>query len=1387
MCVRIAFALLLVAGLSFAPAFANTITVNDASSGSVAGKCTIQDAVTAANTNAAVQGCVAGSAGADTIVFAPGIVTITLNAAMTSANPSCTFALAVSEDLSIDGGAVAGSGVPKVTIARSSAAGTAKFGIIGASNSNCGQTSAKLRLTLAGLTLSNGNNAGNFDVDGGGIAADIITITDSVVSGNVAGYGGGIYAFSSLTMASSSVSGNSVTGFGSGGGIAGVTLTISGSTINGNSASQGGGLYADGLITLVNSTVSGNTASEGGGIYTSAITTNFVTVTANNGGADYRGGSGINLQVNEAGLGVEFDNSVIAGNASAEGAQDLDTQAAVTIRGANNYIGTLGPVAQNDLAAGVNIAACAHLNLGALANNGGGTQTHAILSGSCLIDAGVASTSIAFDQRGTGYPRVVNGHADIGAFEYQGGPAPVNGACGSDNGQTLLVAPVNLCSAGSASAVTGTGHPWAWTCSGSNGGSNASCSATIKTWTVSAAAGAGGSVAPTSQSVDNGATAQITASTSTGYALTGASGCGGALGGNVYTTAAVGANCTVNFVFTAVAKPVPTVTLGSSANPATAGQSLTLTVSVNGNAGAASGTVAFLDGTVTLAGVPVASPGAVSTTRSASATLNAAGQASITLSTLAVGSHTLTAAYSGDGVYAGSTSNSIVETITAAAPIQPAIAAPTLSVGWLALLAGFITALGLRGAARHHGRKLLLMLSVIGLAAPNARAQSGFNPGTDMLIESLAVQSDGKIVLGGAFASVDGAAHTGIARLNGDGSLDNGFAGSTDFDVLSILPTPDGKLLIGGFFNNVDGQAHRALMRLNGDGSLDNGFLSGHTGPYDSVLAEVNAIAVQTDGKILIGGEFSKVNGTARNGIARLNTDGSLDTTFAASSLAYVNASGVSLAPSVQTLAIQADGKVLISGLFTTINGSTRNYLARLNTDGSLDTGFSSSLDNLAYSILVQSDGKIVLGGGFTVVNGLSHPFAVRLFSAGSIDGGFAPNPAALPGLVYSLALQSDGKILVGGAYTSGNGGTHNAVVRLGADGSADSTFNPATVGGGKLNFVYALALQANGKILIGGDFTSVDGSAHAHIARLNSDGTLDLSAGSAGAAFNPDQRGLTGTWYNPATSGQGIVMQVAPDLIATGEGVLFGGWFTYDVKPAGGADKQRWYTLQGNVSASSASPVLDIYTATGGNFNAAPKVGASKVGSATLTFADCSHASLVYSFSDGSSRSGSIALSRLDSDASCSAAGDNGAAVGHGLLSGTWYDPTTSGQGLVVDVAPAQNTLFAGWYTYAPNGSSIGGGASQRWYTVQGSLSANLSTTATTLTLSGVPIYTATGGVFDDPTKSTNIQVGTTDIVFTGCGAMTLNYRFSAGSNQGASGKLNLMRLGPTPQGCSL
>jgi uncharacterized repeat protein (TIGR01451 family) len=130
---------------------------------------------------------------------------------------------------------------------------------------------------------------------------------------------------------------------------------------------------------------------------------------------------------------------------------------------------------------------------------------------------------------------------------------PVNGACGSDNGQTLLAAPTNLCSTGTATAVTGSGHPWTWSCNGSNSGGNATCSATIRTWSVDAnVSGSGGSIAaPTSRTVDNGASASFTAVPSQGYSLASAAGCGATVAGNTITTAAITANCSVSVTFSA--------------------------------------------------------------------------------------------------------------------------------------------------------------------------------------------------------------------------------------------------------------------------------------------------------------------------------------------------------------------------------------------------------------------------------------------------------------------------------------------------------------------------------------------------------------------------------------------------------------------------------------------------------------------------------------------------------------------------------------------------------------------------------------------------------------------------------------------------------------------
>jgi len=278
-------------------------------------------------------------------------------------------------------------------------------------------------------------------------------------------------------------------------------------------------------------------------------------------------------------------------------------------------------------------------------------------------------------------------------------------------------------------------------------------------------------------------------------------------------------------------------------------------------------------------------------------------------------------------------------------------------------------------------------------------------------------------------------------------------------------------------------------------------------------------------------------------------------------------------------------------------------------------------------------------------------------------------------------------------------------------------------------------------------------------------------------ASFNLDQHGLTGGWYNAATGGQGFLIEAYKDLSGAGKGYLAIGWYTFDVTAAGG---QRWYTLQGPANTGDAAAQLTIYAATGGNFNAVPKITATAVGTATLSFADCTTATLNFNFNDG--RTGSIPITRIDPNITCSPAGDNSNETQNYLLSGAWYDPNTSGQGFFFEVNPAITLMFAAWYTYAPNGASIGGGASQRWYTIQDNAFAPGTTTK-----SGLNIYETTGGVFNSGKVSAGPPVGTATVTIASCTSMTLAYNFTSGTNAGQTGTINLGRVVGAPAGCTL
>lgn len=318
-----------------------------------------------------------------------------------------------------------------------------------------------------------------------------------------------------------------------------------------------------------------------------------------------------------------------------------------------------------------------------------------------------------------------------------------------------------------------------------------------------------------------------------------------------------------------------------------------------------------------------------------------------------------------------------------------------------------------------------------------------------------------------------------------------GVAGGETFEVdgsevRALAVQPDGKVLVGGRFTSIAGEEALNLARLKPDGSLDPTFIAEIDQP--NYGGRVNAIAVQPDGKIIVGGYFDHINGvgsaTVNVSIARLNPDGSRDASF----VATTNYG------SVRCLAVQPDGSILVGGILDGVNGVARfPFLARLFDDGTIDPSFNPGGPTVigpnqwVDSILVQEDGKIVIAGLFSAYNGVPCDKLARLTPNGQLDGSFDTDATA-----YSLAQQPDGKILFGG-----NRSPHgNGLFRIdGNTGALDPTF-ATSIGTGALtnDSIDTIAVQADGKILIGGFFSQVGGTPRTRIARVNADGTLDPS-----------------------------------------------------------------------------------------------------------------------------------------------------------------------------------------------------------------------------------------------------------------------------------------------------
>jgi len=303
-------------------------------------------------------------------------------------------------------------------------------------------------------------------------------------------------------------------------------------------------------------------------------------------------------------------------------------------------------------------------------------------------------------------------------------------------------------------------------------------------------------------------------------------------------------------------------------------------------------------------------------------------------------------------------------------------------------------------------------------------------------------------------------------------NIGTGFNGS----VTNITQQSDGKILCGGAFTSYNGTGANYIIRLNSDGYLDTSLNTG-TGFNNTV----SIITMQSDGKILVGGNFTSYNETSANRIIRLNSDGYLDTSLN---------TGTGFSGRVNSITQQSDGKILCGGSFTSYNGTSANRIIRLNSDGSIDTGFvyGTGFNSSIIQITQQSDSKILVGGDFTSYNGTSANRIIRLNSNGSLDTSLNTGTGFnyYPNVILQL---SDGKILVGGSFTSYNETSANRIIRLNSNGSLDTSLNTGTGFNGSVSIII---IQSDSKILCGGSFTTYQGYSSYNIVRINSNGSIN-------------------------------------------------------------------------------------------------------------------------------------------------------------------------------------------------------------------------------------------------------------------------------------------------------
>ncbi len=388
---------------------------------------------------------------------------------------------------------------------------------------------------------------------------------------------------------------------------------------------------------------------------------------------------------------------------------------------------------------------------------------------------------------------------------------------------------------------------------------------------------------------------------------------------------------------------------------------------------------------------------------------------------------------------------------------------------------------------------------------PGSVDETFLNSGWDGPVSALALLPDGTVLVGGSFTQAGGLARLGLARCAPNAYVTPTFAPVLDGSVGVIAVEPQsGKIVIAGDFTSVNGVPRPGLARLNPEGTLDAGF-------NPSVAGGVWELELMANGQMIIAGPFTTVSGQPRNGFARLNPDGSLDPAFNAGT----GIGSWDTSHRVNDLLALTEGKLLVTGWFWTFNGTSCQAVVRLNANGTVDSTFNPTIfqaGDYGNSLALLPDGKVLLSGWIRYgLGGIYHVGLVRLLPDGSLDPSFYAKSRGDGG---AIAVQADGKILLGGA------------TRLNPDGTDDPTWFTGT--GFGYGGTTALVVLPNGKVVVGGGFQEVNGFPYPFLAGLNGDPTAQL-----GAAL--DTVGLVWSTGSKPWFGQSTVTYDGVDAVQSG------------------------------------------------------------------------------------------------------------------------------------------------------------------------------------------------------------------------------------------------------------